>query len=349
MKSDKKVIANLNKCYAVAPLFYKGKNHFLVAAEKADPCLLFDPDGNLVETVWTEPGGVMSMVQVPGSDGQFLATHKFYSPNDSKDAKIVVATPLETGGWNIRTLVNLPHVHRFDIVSRNGVYYLIACALKSGHEYKDDWSMPGKVYVAVLPKDLSGYAEEHQLELSVIKDNMLKNHGYYKVLDEGIETSIISAENGVFQFIPPENPDKQWEIRQLLNTPASDAVLVDFDEDGEKELAVLAPFHGESISIYKKKEGSFEKEFEYEKPAEFSHAIYGGMLCGKPALVIGHRQGERNLIAFTYNPDADTYETQILDKDCGPANIYHYTKDGKDILISANRETDEVAMYVLGN
>ena len=77
MKKD--VIAGLEKCYSIAPLEYQGKQHILVAAEKKDRCILFDAQGNEVATVWDGPGGVMTMVQVPGTDGQFLATHKFYS------------------------------------------------------------------------------------------------------------------------------------------------------------------------------------------------------------------------------------------------------------------------------
>lgn len=347
MKVEKKIIAELDKCYSLAPLHYAGKDHILVAAEKVDRCLLFDLDGNLEDTVWSEPGGVMTMVQVPGTDGQFLATHRFYSPNDSKDARIVIVTPVEKGNWQVRTLVRLPHVHRFDILERNGVRYLIACALKSGHEYKDDWSVPGKVYSAVLPEDLSVFDEDHPLALEVIKEDMLKNHGYYRVDEDGIPTSVISADNGVYQFIPPEKPGDKWEVITLLDRAASDAVLVDLDGDGEKELAVLAPFHGEKIEIYKKKDGAYQKVYSYGKPAEFTHAVFGGILCGKPAVVVGHRKGERNLLAFTWNQEAGDYEVQVLDRDCGPANVLKYSHRGKDVLISANREINEIAMYVL--
>lgn len=347
MKVEKKVISNLTKCYSIAPLTYQGKEHFLVAAEKVDKCILFDLDGNEEEVIWEEPGGVMTMVQVPGTDGQFLATHKFYSPNDSKEAKLVVVTPDGKGNWDIRTLKELPFVHRFDIVQRNGVSYLIACALKSDHEYKEDWRFPGKVYAAVLPDDLSGFDQEHQLEMHVIKEGLLKNHGYYKVEDEGIQTCVISCDNGIFQFVPPADESGEWEIRTLVEEAASDAVLVDLDGDGVKEIAAIAPFHGKYIRFYKKGENGYEKVHEWPEDREFLHSMYGGMLCGRPAFVTGHRKGKRDLMVFFYNKETGSYEMEYIDRDCGSANIYHYVKDGKDMLVSTNREIDEVALYTI--
>lgn len=356
MQAKKKVIANLTKCYSIAPLHYHNRDYFLVAAEKQDPCYLFDMEGNKVDTIWEEPGGVMSMVQVPGSDGIFLATHKFYSPNDSKEARIVAVKPDQEGKWQVHTLVCLPHVHRFDIITRNNVHYLVACTLKSGHEYKNDWSMPGKVYAAVLPEDLDSFHEENQLKLTVIKDGMLKNHGYYKVVENGVETGIISSEEGVFRFTPPEQAGGTWSIEQLVKESASDAVLVDLDQDGEKELIFISPFHGNRICIYKKHgkgpetsssadvSGEYEPVYCYEK-ADFAHAIYGGQLLGRPAVIIGHREGARDLLVFTYDKTSKNYRTEVLDHDCGPANVYKFVENGKEILVSANREINEVAMY----
>lgn len=345
MKVEKKVIYHLEKCYSIAPLFYRNKNHILVAAEKVNECVLFDTYGNKIQTIWNEPGGVMSMVQVPNTDGRFLATHQFYSPNDSKDAKIIVATPTPSNHWEIKTLLKLPHIHRFDILERNGIKYLIACTLKSDHNYKDDWSTPGKVYANIFPDDISEFNENNPFKLNIIKDGMFKNHGYYKIFEDGINKAIISCEQGVFKFTPPENKHANWDIEQLLDTPASDAVLIDIDEDGEKELFVISPFHGNSIDVYKKIDNKFTKVYTYDNHPDFSHSIFAGLMCNKPVVIIGHREADRNLILFEYDKKKKKYSYQFIDSNCGSANIYSFKQDGKEFLVSTNREINEVALY----
>lgn len=346
MKVEKKVIGNLEKCYSLAMLNYQGKEHFLVAAEKVNKCYLYDLAGNCEETVWEEPGGVMTMVQVPGTDGQFLATRKFYSPNDSKEASIVVVTPKGKDDWEVRTLVNLPFVHRFDILTAGGVNYIIACALKDGHEYKEDWRFPGKVFGAVLPDDLSGYNDDNQLELTELKDNMLKNHGYYRHYDgNGNTSSIVSCDSGVYQFFPPQEKGGEWRIEQLVADAASDGLLLDIDGDGVEELCTIAPFHGDTVNFYKQQDGKFVLDYTYPEKLDFLHAIFGGMVCGKPTFIIGNRKADRHLLAFTY---ADgQYQAQLLDKGCGAANVLHYVYEGKDVVIATNREIDEIARYEL--
>jgi len=113
MKVEKKRIGELNKCYSLAELSYRGEHCFLVAAEKQDPCYLFRESGELMEQVWDGPGGVMTMAEVPGTDGIFLATRRFYSPNDGLDAEIVLVEPKKKGGWESFTLCKAPFGHRF--------------------------------------------------------------------------------------------------------------------------------------------------------------------------------------------------------------------------------------------
>ncbi|PYG90270.1 hypothetical protein LY28_00151 [Ruminiclostridium sufflavum DSM 19573] len=346
MTADKKKIGELEKCYSVSPLEYNNSKHFLVATEKDNKCFLYDLDGNVEETVWDGPGGTMSMVQVPKSNGQFLATHRFYSPNDSKEASIVIVTPAAKGRWEVRTLVRLPFVHRFDIITVNGVNYLIACTIKSGHEYKDDWSNPGKVYAAVLPDNLEGFGDENQLRLEVIKDGMVKNHGYYRRIENGVQSAVISCEQGIYLFSPPEGLNENWKIEMLLPTPASDALLLDMDEDGEEELVVFSPFHGDRLTVYKRVDGRYKAVYESAVKMEFLHAIYGGKINGRPTVIVGCRGGRRGLYSMTCDKDG-SYGIQELDSDAGAANVFYYMHKDKNIVIATNREINEIAMYTL--
>ncbi len=346
MNVSKKVISNLTKCYSMSELDYKGEHCFLVAAEKHDPCYLFNEEGEKLETIWDEPGGVMTMTPVPNGGGVFLATHKFYSPNDSAEAKIIIATPKGKDDWEIRTLVDAPFVHRFGILERGGVRYIIVCCLKSGHEFKEDWSKPGRVFAAVLPDDLSSYNDGNQLPLTELKNGMLKNHGYCLVKENGYDTALVTCEQGVFQFVPPASEGADWEIRHLLDVPTSDAVLCDFDGDGKLELGCMSPFHGDKLAIYHLDgDGKYKKAWEFPEACEFLHAIWAGELLGKQTWVIGHRKGKRNTMVITWDADKG-YQAEIIDEDVGAANVLHFVnKSGQDVIVATNREIDEVAMY----
>ncbi len=349
MKVEKKVISNLNKCYAMSTLTCKGSPCFLVGAEKQDPCYLFAEDGTLLDTVWEQPGGVMTITPVPGSDGQFLATHQFYSPNDSAKAKIIIATPGD-GGWDIRTLCDAPFVHRFGILRRGGVSYLLVCCLKTGHEYKNDWRSYGACYAAVLPEDLSAFNEHNQLKLTPIKLGMLKNHGYSLVRKDGYDAALVACEQGVFLFNPPAALGENWEIEEILNVPSSDAVLVDFDGDGKLELGSIAPFHGSSIVIYHLDEhGNYVPQWKFGRPeaeTEMVHATWACSLLGKPSWIVGWRKGTKDTIAISWG-EGD-YQVDYIDRNTGCANAMHFVnKDGIDVIVATNREIDEVAMYTI--
>ena len=344
MKVEKKVISDLTLCYWVTTLDIDGELYFLAASEKAYPCLLFDKYGKQVDEVWKEPGGTMTAVQVPGSKGAFLATHRMYSPDDNREASIVLAYP--TGGaWKVKNICHLQGVHRFDILRRNGVNYLIACTIKSDYAYEGDWRFPGKVFVAQLPEDLEALPDDYELPLTVIKEDLLKNHGYSRDIYNGVETAVVTAEEGVFRFIPPETPEGAWQMEKYLDEPTSDALLLDLDGDGEKEMLTFSPFHGDTLKVYKKQGDTYEKVFEYEKKLPFIHAICPAVFDGHEIAIVGYRSEERDLLAVRFLNGA--YQVEILDHDVGPANARAAVVDGKTVVVSANREISEVAYYTL--
>lgn len=339
MKVEKKVIGHLNKCYSMAPLTWQGEEYLLVAAEKQDPCYLYTRDGEKISTVWEGPGGVMTMQQIPGTDGEFLATQRFYSPNDSKEASVVKVKPAGTG-WEVTKLLDIPFVHRFGIITTPHSRYLFACALKTGHEYKNDWTHPGAVYVADLD------AREPKMER--IAAGLLKNHGY-SVYDG---KPVVASENGTMLFTPPAEKGGNWKIETLLAVPSSDSVLIDLDGDGQPELGTIAPFHGSGVTIWHLDEhGNYVPQWKLDLPesdTEMVHATWAGKLADTPVWCVGWRKGTRSTVMIRWNAERGTYTVDEIDRGAGAANLMHFVNDeGQDVLMATNREIDEIAMYTV--
>lgn len=344
MKYQKKVLAEINKCYAIAMFKGNDQDSFLIGTEKEGFCSRFDLEGNLIETIQEWPGGVMTMIQVPWRNDQFLSTQEFYSPNCGGDnARIVVCTKQADGGWKTNVLCDLPYVHRFGLLrSPTGQYYILACTIKSACKYKEDWHSPGKIYAAPLPNDLCRFHKNNQLQMEMLCDNQLKNHGYYTA--ENMEYALISTQNGVFKYVPPDKIGENWTVTCLLEEPVSDITQVDFDGDGKLELLTMSPFHGQDLKIYHLDEnGQYTQVYQCPKPLPFLHAVWSGNFNGTKCAIIGHRKGDRDLFRIYYQKNRYVIET--IDHDCGPANVWVYSHAGKERIIATNRETNEVALY----
>ena len=288
----------------------------------------------------------MTAVQLPGEDGTFLATQRMYSPNDCKDASIVLCWH-EDGSWKIKTLLEMQGVHRFDVLTRGGIRYLIICTIKSDYDYENDWRFPGKVYACPLPEKMRTLPEDWRLPPEVLREGLLKNHGYSRHFLDDVQSSIVTSENGVFHFTPPASAGLPWEIEQLIAEPVSDALLLDLDGDGQEELLTLSPFHGDTLRILKRMDGRFEPVFVYDKKLPFLHAICAAEMEGRPLAVIGNREGDRDLMAVYYGDGA--YRVEVLDHDVGPANVCSFQRNGQTVLLAANREINEIAYYILRN
>lgn len=348
MRIGKKVIDHIEKCYAVAEFIYKEQQYLLCSAEGKGPCRMYTPDGAIKETLWDGPGGVMTLLQLPDPPVPvLLATQCFFSPDDAKNGKIVYYYPRE-GQWYCETLCEMPFIHRFGVIGNRNEKYLIAATLKSDCSYNGDWSSPGKIWTAKLPENIFQYNKNHPLKFSPLISGLYKNHGF-SINEEG-ETSyaVIGTDNGVYSIFSPIQRGGEWEYKKILEEPAGDILLRDFDNDGEKELLIISPFHGQKIKIYKRNSrGRFESVYQRDKDLPFAHAIWGGKIGEKEYAFLGGRDGNKELIAIFYDHEKGVYEEKLIDKEAGAANCMLFYVKGEAKLLAANRESDEVAIYDL--
>lgn len=341
MKIEKIFLTKLHRCYAVNSTVIDGERKILVATEGQGAAYMYSGDDFKQSVIWEEPGGTMSMIPVPDKNGDFLAVQNFFPTFDSEKATIVWAKPEADDKWTVKTILHLPYVHRFDILTgADGTHYFVGCTLCTSKQDRDDWSDPGKIYVGELPADLN-----EPIQLQVIKEGMVKHHGYSRVTWNGNMAGIATAENGVFVITPPLQKGQSWQVEQLNDIPTSDIAVGDIDGDGQDELITIEPFHGNTFVIRHKTADGYEIVYKYPEPMEFGHVVWAGKLRGVPTVIGGQRRHAKDLFYIQYK-DGQYVKTTIEDG-IGPSNVAVINDKEQDIIISANREIGEAVLYIV--
>jgi hypothetical protein len=338
MKVTKKILGSLEKAYATAIMEINGETNFLVATEGQGSCISYKENSSKGSIVWDNPGGTMNIVSIPGKKNEFIATQHFFPTFQAEESIIVHAKFQDNNTWQVNPIMKIPYLHRFDLFIIEGKLFFIGSTLCESKQFKDDWSKPGKVYIGTLNDEIAS-----PFDLKPIINGITKNHGFCKGTWNNRSAYLVSGSEGVFVIYIPKEKTGIWEIEQIMNHEVSDMAICDIDSDGVEELATIEGFHGNKGKIYKKINGVLTSIHEHEY--EFGHVVWGGKIVNKPSFIIGGRKGNRDVVCFQMDKESGKIVEFLIDNTGGPSNIAVINKNDKDLVLAANREIGEIALY----
>ncbi len=340
MRFEKIKLDDIDRCYAASTINAGGKFYAVFASESIDgPCYAYTGDNfEQKEVVWEKAGGTMSFVQIPERDGEFIAVQNFFPGFQSEGAKLVWGKRLSSG-WEIKDLVSLPYVHRFDLFPIEDEIHIFAAILCGSKKERDDWSDPGYILTGKLPA-----RPEDGMSFRKIYSGQNKNHGYCRGRWQGKDAGFWTSEDGLFAAAAPEKKDGEWQITKLIDRPISDVALCDLDGCGCDELITIEPFHGNRFVVNKKTSSGYEIAWTYPNEIDFAHTVTGCRLLGKPAVIGGIRQKNCELFVLRYEKEKGFF-TELVEEGVGTSNAVAVNTGSGDIIIAANHTKNEAAVY----
>lgn len=328
------------KCYSTSALVADGDLKLLFATEDKGPCYSYSAaDLSKKEVVWEGPGGTMSIVEIPGKSGEFLAVQQFFPTFNAPDS-IIVWGKYVNGQWVIEKFIDLPYVHRFDILHVDGVNYFVAGTLCTSKKDRDDWSDPGKILVGILSETNTG-----NIELISVQDQLTRHHGYSRGYWNGKRSGFFTADEGVYVLTPTSDPISTWKTEKLIDRRVSDISVFDVDGDGVDELVTIEPFHGNMFCVNKLIDGEYKVVYQYPNEIDFAHVVWAGLFNGKPTIFGGVRRMNKELFMIRYNQETKQYDLKEIENGGGPSNIFIVNQPDGDLILCPNREKGEAIVY----
>jgi hypothetical protein len=329
----KSKLANLNKIYAVNHRWVGKELQILAASEEMHgKALIFNGLSNTGRELFIASGGAMSFVPIPNRNHQYLIIQGFFPVFDSANAHIVYVENLQDGSTEPLCLrvLDIPYVHRFEVVMVGKSAFVIASSLCEKKEDIDDWTYPGSVFVAPIPDN-----PRNPWQLIEIYKGISKNHGMF-VTDFGSGSEVlISGQEGLFSVMVPKDVNEKWCVDQILHNEISDVAAADLDGCGMKEIVTIESFHGNTMRIYKLRGDTWREVYEGEM--NFGHVIWAGKIGGRPSILLGNRDGLKDLsILRPKNKNLTVFEKITIDQKIAPTMITVINDVKRTYVISAN-------------
>lgn len=316
-----------------------GNEDYLVAAseEENGSAYAYNLNRNYEkQAIWQNIGGTMTMVQVSDSL-DFLATQRFFPGFNAASCELVKLS-FDGTGWNQTKIMDFPYLHRFDLIEGPDKMYFIGATITEHKEFSDDWRMPGQIYVGEYRQETN-----ELIGLTGLDEPLVKNHGYCAFSEKGY--SFVTSEEGVFCLRYP-SAESDWQLTKVYDLPVSDIAAIDTDDDGKfNYYLVINNFHGQTLTILNDR---FQAIKEISGNFPFAHSIWGGVFNGKACFVFGNREGKQDYYLLKVREEFGEVQVELvkIDEQVGSTNTTVFQKNQQDLLVSANREINQVAIYV---
>ncbi|MFP4115214.1 MAG: hypothetical protein ACLFUA_12670 [Spirochaetales bacterium] len=348
MTFEKRRLATAEMGYAVSQVPLLGAVRPIAASEATGPAVVFEGDSLEPRVLAEEPGGTMGFAPVPGRDDALFVITGFYPVFAAEQSGIHLYRAVDgfSRPWAGERIVDLPFVHRIMSCSTPGGDFLIAATVCGGKDHRDDWSKPGAVFAYRIAADARG-----PWEAVPVLESIHKNHGLAGGTISGVESLLVSGTEGVFALALPGATDgagrsaEPWAATRLLDHEVSEMALLDVDGDGDEELVVVEPFHGDELAVYKSGRTGWAKIYSSE--LSFGHGLSVGTVLGEPVVAVGNRAGDKDLVCFRPRPaDGLGMERIVVDPGAATAGTTILATAAGDAIIASNPEYGEYAIYV---
>jgi len=336
MRFDKTVIHRMNMPYAIGLLGSGPTASIVCATEDHGPAVVVAPPWREVRTLVPGPGGCMALVPDPERPGDLYAVMGCFVGYKFQGGGVYRISQGSTAEAAAERILDLPFAHRIGLVTRGGARYLLAANLAEDKKDAVDWSKPGSVIAAQLPKD----GDLTPLQVEPVLTGIHKNHGFLQARFEGRDSVLIGAAEGLF-CIDIAAPGRAWPSRRVLDQEVSEIAVFDIDGDGIDELITIEPFHGNTLRAYRKTAAGWSPFWDGE--ISFGHCALAGLFDGQPSVIVSSRTGDKSLLMFQFAEDPP--RRIVVDESPAASNMVVLPHVGGDMLFSANQAEGEIAVY----